>query len=102
MGYAKTAASVLETCGTSDTRGMLLVMSIMKDFEELIPLTEKVIDQTTRRVIHGESVPAQEKVLSIFEPHTDIIIKDKRDDYFGHKVCLTGGPSNFHFRLFDR
>lgn len=95
MGYAKSASAVLETCGTSDTRGMLLVMSIMKDFEELIPLTEKVIDQTTRRVIHGEKVPAQEKVLSIFEPHTDIIIKDNRDDYFGHKVCLTGGPSNF-------
>jgi transposase, IS5 family len=95
VSYAKSAAAVLETCSTSDTRGMLLVLSIMKDFEELIPLTEKVIDQATRRVIHGESVPAQEKVLSIFEPHTDIIIKDNRDDYFGHKVCLTGGPSNF-------
>jgi len=95
MCYAMSAAAVLETCGTSDTRGMLLVMSIIKDFQELIPLTEKVIDQTTRRVIHGEKVPAQEKVLSIFEPHTDIIIKDNRDDYFGHKVCLTGGPSNF-------
>ena len=53
MGYAMSAAAVLETCGTSDTRGMLLVMSIIKDFQELIPLTEKVIDQTTRRVIHG-------------------------------------------------
>jgi len=45
-------------------------------------------------VIHGEKVPAQEKVVSIFEEHTDIIIKDRRDTFFGHKICLTGGRSN--------
>ena len=95
VGYAKSAAAALASCGVIDTRDMLLVMRMMKDFEELIPLAEKVIDQATRRVIHGEKVPAQEKVFSIFEPHTDIIKKDNRDDYFGHKVCLTGGPSNF-------
>jgi len=33
-------------------------------------------------------------VVSIFEPHTDIIIKDNRDTYYGHKICLTGGASN--------
>ena len=57
-------------------------------------LLEKVIDQTKRRVISGEKVPAQEKVVSIFEPHTDIIIKDRRDTIYGHKICLTGGASN--------
>jgi IS5 family transposase len=95
VGYAKSAAATLESCATVDTRAMLLVMAMIKDFEELIPLAEKVIDQTTRRVIHGEKVPAQEKVFSIFEPHTDIIIKDRRDKYYGHKVCLSGGPSIF-------
>ena len=95
VSYAKSATAALASCGVVDTRDMLLVMRMMKDFEELIPLAEKVIDQATRRVIHGEKVPAQEKVFSIFEPHTDIIKKDNRDDYFGHKVCLTGGPSNF-------
>jgi IS5 family transposase len=45
-------------------------------------------------VIHGESVPASEKVVSIFEPHTDIIVKDRRDTFYGHKICLTGGKSN--------
>jgi IS5 family transposase len=33
-------------------------------------------------------------VVSIFEPHTDIIVKDNRDTHYGHKICLTGGPSN--------
>ena len=35
-----------------------------------------------------------QKVVSIFEEHTDIIVKDNRDTYYGHKICMTGGPSN--------
>jgi len=54
----------------------------------------QVLDQTTRRVIEGESVPAREKIVSIFEKHTDIIIKDHYETLFGHKICLTGGASS--------
>jgi transposase, IS5 family len=32
-------------------------------------------------------------VVSIFEPHTDIIRKDRRETLYGHKVFLTGGAS---------
>ena len=95
VSYSKSAAAVLESYGFTDTRDMALAVATLKDFEELIPLAEKVIDQTTRRILHDEKVPAQEKIFSIFEPHTDIIIKDRRDKYYGHKVCLTGGSSNF-------
>ncbi len=95
VSYSKSAAAVLESYGFTDTRDMALAVAMLKDFEELIPLAEKVIDQTTRRILHDEKVPAQEKIFSIFEPHTDIIIKDRRDEYYGHKVCLTGGSSNF-------
>ena len=95
VSYAKSAAVVLKCCDLPDMKGMALAIAMMKDFEELIPLAEKVIDQTTRRIIDDEKVPAREKVFSIFEPHTDIIIKDRRNEYYGHKVCLTGGPSNF-------
>lgn len=49
----------------------------------------KVIDQTQRRVFDGESVPASEKVVSIFEEHTDIIIKGDRDIHYGHKVNIS-------------
>jgi IS5 family transposase len=51
-------------------------------------------DLTERRVIAGEKLPPAEKIVSIFEPHTDIIVKDNRDTFFGHKICLTGGGSN--------
>ena len=56
-------------------------------------LARMVISQTERRVLKGETVPPNEKVVSIFEDHTDVIIKDRRDTYFGHKVCLTSGKS---------
>jgi hypothetical protein len=31
--------------------------------------------------MRGEKVDAADKVVSIFEPHTDIIVKDNRDTY---------------------
>ena len=57
-------------------------------------LFERVITQTRRRVIEGESLPPQEKIVSLFEEHTDIIRKDHRDTHYGHKICLNGGRSN--------
>jgi IS5 family transposase len=61
--------------------------------EHYLPLVFRVIDQTERRVLAGEQVPAAEKIVSIFEPHTDIIRKDRRDTYYGHKVTLSTGRS---------
>ena len=57
------------------------------------PLIEQVIEHTERRVIHGESVPAKEKLFSVFETHTDIIKKRNRDIQYGHKLNLTSGKS---------
>lgn len=58
--------------------------------ETLLPDVEQVINQTVRRVFEGESVPAQEKLVSLFEPHTDIIRRKKpgKETEFGHKVWL--------------
>jgi IS5 family transposase len=61
--------------------------------DHFLSLVKRVIDQTERRVLRGESVPAAEKIVSIFEPHTDIIRKDRRDTYYGHKVTLSTGRS---------
>jgi transposase, IS5 family len=56
-----------------------------------------VIDQARRRVLQGESVPAQEKIVSIFEPHVDVIVKDRRDTLYGHKVFFSAGKSGLVF-----
>ena len=58
---------------------------IVEQLDHYTGLLHRVIDQTRRRVIEGEKVPAAEKLLSIFEPHTDIICKG-RDTQFGHKL----------------
>jgi IS5 family transposase len=64
-----------------------------QQFKHYKPLIEQVIAQTERRVFQGESVPATEKIVSIFEPHTDIIVKGSRDIQYGHKLNLCTGRS---------
>jgi len=90
VGYAQDAVNKIYQSPCNDLSSLLL----STDLNQHIDLALKVIDQTERRVIGGESVPASEKVVSIFEPHTDIIVKDKRETFYGHKVCLSGGASN--------
>ena len=57
------------------------------------PLVEQIITQTERRVLAGETVPARDKLVSLFEPHADIIVKGSRDVDYGHKLNLTTGRS---------
>ena len=57
------------------------------------PLIECVIAQSERRVLAGEAVAAADKLVSLFEPHADIIVKGRRDVDYGHKLNLTTGRS---------
>lgn len=70
------------------------VTGVSNDLDRFLPLASKVMDQTRRRVLEGQIVPAEEKIVSIFEDHTDIIRKDRRETLYGHKICLTGGASS--------
>lgn len=72
-----------------------LARRLARELEHYVPLALQVVSRTERRVLKGESVPAEERLVSIFELHTDIIRKDRRDTYYGHKVTLTGGTSGF-------
>jgi len=62
--------------------------------ETLIPVMEKVYRMTERKEIFKEKVPVEEKIFSIYEQHTDIIVKGQREVQFGHKVNLGSGKSN--------
>lgn len=90
LSYAENAIKTLDNRADLDLKAMALGCQL----KTYVELTRKVVAQTTRRVINDETVPVADKVVSIFEPHTDIIIKDRRDTYYGHKICLTGGTSN--------
>ena len=56
------------------------------------PLIERIIAPSERRVLAGQPVPASDKLVSLFEPHADIIRKG-REVAYGHKLNLTTGPS---------
>jgi transposase, IS5 family len=88
VAYANNAIELLQYSHS------VTAMMLCLDLKQTVGLTLRVIDQTEKRILHGLTVSASEKIVSIFEPHTDIIVKDRRDTFFGHKVCLTGGRSN--------
>ena len=48
------------------------------EFRHYRPLIERIIGQTERRILRGKAVAANEKIVSLFEPHADIIVKGRR------------------------
>jgi IS5 family transposase len=90
---AENIAEALAGATFDNERAQGNAKKLVKKLDHFITLTNQVLDQTHRRVILRESVPAEEKVVSIFEPHTDIIVKDRRETLYGHKLCLTVGVS---------
>jgi IS5 family transposase len=63
---------------------------LAETLETFIPRVEQALDQAVRRVLQGETVAASEKIVSLFEPHTDIIRRQKagKETEFGRKVWL--------------
>lgn len=90
---ANARAVVEQTDGGSqaiDAIDRLLIDHLRQQIRHYCELAERVVDQTRRRVVEGESVPSPEKLYSIFEPHTDLIKRGKarKPVEFGHKVFL--------------
>lgn len=67
------------------------IMGLLEKHQEVMKL---VYDMAYTKEIKGEKVPNEEKIFSIYERHTDIIVKGSRDVKFGHKVDLISGRSN--------
>jgi IS5 family transposase len=86
-------AAQLDTAPSANFMATVRATAIAQQLRHYGELTKRVIDQAQRRVLCGEQVPASEKVVSIFEPHTDVIVKDRRETLYGHKICLTAGAS---------
>jgi IS5 family transposase len=72
----------------------IAAIALIIALEDLLPVMEQVYDITERKEIKKESVPNEDKIFSIYERHTDIIVKGGRKVQFGHKVNLTTGKSN--------
>jgi IS5 family transposase len=89
LSEAERIATGLETRKTQaiEARGLAWPL------RHYVELGRRVVDQTRRRVLEEESVPASEKLVSIFETHTDILVKGRRETIYGHKVDVSCGRS---------
>jgi transposase, IS5 family len=87
LSYLKQAAERLALASTP------LIALWQVQVRHYRPLIERIIRQSERRVLAGEPVPAGEKLVSLFEPHADIIVKGSRKAEYGHKLNLTTGKS---------
>src|SRR3974377_2173744 len=91
------ARAALETTRNMSGRDLFTAMAIeelRKKIKHFCGLGSRVIDQARRRVLDGEQVPNDEKIYSIFEPHTDLIKRGKvrTPVELGHKVVLAESP----------
>ena len=84
VAQAKQVLQTLQACGQEQAA------RLQETLETFLPRVEQVIAQTVRRVFQDESVPAEEKIVSLFEPHTAIIRRGKvgKPVEYGHKVWL--------------
>ncbi len=99
FGYGHRARVLLESAPHGSIMDVIKVQSLSSELNEFLDQMYQVLEQTRRRILDEEKLAAQEKLFSIFEPHTDIIIKDRRETVFGHKLCLSGGASSLIFDL---
>jgi IS5 family transposase len=93
VAFARSAVEKLESAYPAEAFETPELADLRSALTRYTELADRVLDQTRRRVFDDETVPATEKIVSIFEPHTDIIRKDRRETLYGHKVFLTTGAS---------
>jgi transposase, IS5 family len=74
--------------------GNFMAGLIQIQMASLLDLMYQVYDMAYELQIEGHKVPNEKKLFSIYELHTDIIVKGQREVEFGHKVSLATGSSN--------
>lgn len=78
----------------------------LRQLREFVSHGERQIDQIHRRVILGESIPHEEKVFSLFQPHTEWISKGKAGVPFelGLRVCVAEDQHRFivHHKVMEK
>jgi IS5 family transposase len=82
-------AARASTCGRA-APAQRLGQRVAAALTRLVPLVQQAIAQAARRVLHGEQVPAAEKLVSLHEPHTAVITRHKPGHpvEFGRKLWL--------------
>ena len=79
---------------------------LVSTLDNYVPLVQQVVEQARQRVLNDHKVAATDKLVSLFEPHTDIIRRGKAKPHeteFGHKVWLAEINGGFisEYRLLE-
>jgi IS5 family transposase len=91
-------------CGNAKKVGSISgeAMGLIGHLELMLPLMEQVVS-CARRATAGETVPASERIFSIFEPHTELLKRGKahKPVEFGHMIALgqTGEKFISYYRV---
>ena len=72
----------------------LMALGILGTLEKLLPVLQQIYSVAQMKEINNEMVQNARKLFSIYEQHTDIIVKGSREVKFGHKINLSTGKSN--------
>ena len=84
----------------------LELMAVADELKRFLPWMKKVVAQSRRWQLEGETVPAAERVFSIFEPHTELIKRGRREKpvELGHAMLLCQTPEKFisDYEVFKR
>ena len=97
--YAEGAVAALKGYSLGPDHSLAMFLTLEGELKHYIPLAKQVIDQAYRRIVLKENLPASEKIFSIFEPETDIIVKGQREIVFGHKILMVTGKSSLILQL---
>jgi IS5 family transposase len=102
---ARHVVKVAKTKPVDDLTERLTAEEFKTQITHYCKLADRVIDQARRRVLYGEDVPCDQKIYSIFEPHTGLIKRGKAQTpvEFGHKVFLAESANGFitQYRVLD-
>jgi len=86
-------------------RGLTPVTTPEEEILHYVILTEKVCDNARRRVLQGETLANEDKIFSMFEPHTELIKRGKQPNpiQFGHNVLVIEDAAGFvvDYRVVD-
>ena len=89
----KTTESITEFSSKAHTPSQMFKLDDLNYFHKH---NTKHIDLITRRLLKNESIPHEEKVFSLFEPHTEWISKGKlhKKVELGHRLLITTDQNN--------
>jgi IS5 family transposase len=79
-----------EFCAQAASRANSALVAIALELKAYLPSMKKIVTTARRAQIEGETVPASDRVFSLFEQHTELIKRGRREKpvEFGHKVLL--------------